>query len=97
MRAVTWSADALNDFDQAIYYIAKEDPRAALSVADRIEEAVLLLQAYPVGRQGRVTGTYEKPVTRTPYVIAYALTDEALTVLRVIHTSRDWQDEGWPE
>lgn len=97
MRAVTWSADALREFDHAIYYIAKDDPRAALNVADQIEQAVLLLRDYPVGRQGRVTGTYEKPVTRTPYIIAYALSDEAVTILRIIHSSRNWMDESWPD
>jgi len=97
MRTVTWSADALREFDQAIYYIAKDDPRAALNVADQIERAALLLRDYPVGRQGRVTGTYEKPVTRTPYIIAYALSDEAGTSLRISHSSRNWIDESWPD
>jgi len=34
-----------------------------------------------------------------PYVIAYALgADETdLTILRVIHTSRNWVADHWPE
>lgn len=52
------------------------------------------------GRPGRVSGTYEKSVTRLPYIVAYALTErggrEVVSILRVIHTSRDWVDEEWP-
>jgi plasmid stabilization system protein ParE len=52
------------------------------------------------GRPGRIGGTYEKLVARLPYIIAYAVTKEAgrevVSILRVIHTSRDWSDEKWP-
>lgn len=45
---------------------------------------------------GGVTGTYEKSVTGLPYVIAYALMlhdgVEAVAIVRVIHTSRDWPE-----
>jgi plasmid stabilization system protein ParE len=52
------------------------------------------------GRPGRVAGTYEKSVTGLRYIIAYALTRrgdrEIVSILRVIHTARDWPDEEWP-
>ena len=52
------------------------------------------------GRPGRVSGTYEKSVTRLPYIIAYELRDvagrESVVIVRVIHTSQDWQPEEWP-
>jgi len=51
-----------------------------------------------LGGGGRVTGTYEKSVTG---ILAYALGplptgDEAVFILHVIHTARDWPEEGWP-
>ena len=53
------------------------------------------------GRAGRVSGTYEKPVPRLPYVIVYSLVldqgQETVFVLRVIHAARDWPPESWPE
>ena len=97
MRKLDWSEDALAEFRRAIAYIANDDPVAARSVRQRINDTALLLQNHPIGRQGRVTGTYEKSVTRTPYIISYALSDEAVTILRVIHTSRNWRAEEWPE
>ena len=94
MRRVVWSEDALDEFDDLVGYIAADNPPAALAVADRIEDAVIALAAMPVGRRGRVAGTYEKVVSSLPYVIAYALGDEprgheTLTVLRIVHGARD--------
>lgn len=52
------------------------------------------------GRPGRVSGTYEKSVSRLPYIIVYMIeqgqADETIVILRVIHTSRDWPDDSWP-
>lgn len=54
---------------------------------------------FATGRPGRVSGTYEKSVSRLPYIVAYALSDDdaVLTVLHVIHTSRNWLPDEWPE
>lgn len=45
-------------------------------------------------------GTYEKSITRLPYVIAYALINhggrENVMILCVIHTAREWTAEEWP-
>ena len=53
-----------------------------------------------MGRPGRVTGSYEKSVSRLPYIIAYELRTiagrECVVIVRVIHTSRDWPAEEWP-
>jgi plasmid stabilization system protein ParE len=39
-------------------------------------------------------------VTRLAYIIAYEIiphgAGEAIVILRVIHTARDWPDEAWP-
>ena len=43
----------------------------------------------PTGRPGRDAGVYEKSVGKLPYVIAYAVGDETLAILRVFHTARD--------
>ena len=96
MRAVYWSDDALDDLDAAIMHIARDSAQAATLVVDRIESTIDLLAEYPSGRQGRVSGTYEKPVAGTSYIIAYALSEDRLTILRVIHGRRDWQEDEWP-
>lgn len=99
-RSVTWSREALDDIKVQVKHIAKDSPVAATRVADRIRDTGKALGDMATGRPGRVTGMYEKSVPRLPYIIAYELTNqggqEAVAILRVIHTSRDWPAEEWP-
>ena len=100
-RPVRWSKDALTDLAEQIAYIATDNPIAARRVADALDRTALALGDMPIGRPGRVTGTYEKSVTGLPYVVAYAITQtgsvEEIAIVRVIHTSRDWSAEEWPD
>ncbi len=102
MRRVVWSNHARNDFRAIIGYIAEANPAAAGKLAGRVDQTIQALAAMPTGRQGRVSGTYEKVVRAMPYIIAYALGDqpkghETVTILRVIHGARDWREDSWPE
>jgi len=54
------------------------------------------------GRPGRVAGSYEKVVSGIPYIVAYAIDAapggrDSITVLRIIHTARNWPEGGWPQ
>ncbi|WP_027060608.1 type II toxin-antitoxin system RelE/ParE family toxin [Mesorhizobium loti] len=99
-RLVTWSRDALDDIKQQIAFIAQDNPTAARRLADCIRDTGRSLGEMATGRPGRVTGTYEKPLARLPYIIAYELRPiagrESIVILRVLHTSRDWPPEEWP-
>jgi toxin ParE1/3/4 len=88
--------------DSMAAYIAADNPTAALKVLDRIEQAGEKLGQMAIGRPGRVTGTYERSLSRLPYIIAYALQTspsgrERVVILRVIHTARNWPKESWPD
>ncbi|MBT0779228.1 type II toxin-antitoxin system RelE/ParE family toxin [Paracoccus sp. pheM1] len=99
-RPVTWARAALDDIKEQIAFIALDNPAAARRVADRLRDTGAALGDMATGRPGRVTGSYEKSVSRLPYIIAYELRTiagrESVVILRVIHTSRDWADEDWP-
>jgi plasmid stabilization system protein ParE len=99
-RPVLWSRDALGDLKKQLAYIAADDPVAANRVVDRLRAAAAGLEDFATGRPGRVTCTYEKSVTGLPYIIAYEIiprdAGEAIAILRVIHTARNWPDEAWP-
>lgn len=99
MRHVQWSHDALDDLERQVVHIAKDSPAAARRIAKRLRETGDALGEFATGRPGRVSGTYEKSVSRLPYIVAYALSDDdaVLTVLHVIHTSRNWLPDEWPE
>ena len=101
MREIVWSASALVDMDGLASYIAADNPVAALRVLGQIDAAVERLAHTPIGRRGRVTGSYEKPVPRLPYIIAYAVQpgpiDERIVILRIIHGTRNWPEGEWPK
>ena len=99
-RPVRWSRAALDDLKAQVAYIAAENPAAAQRIAERIRQTCAALGEMATGRPGRVPGTYEKSAARLPYIVAYALirkgSREVFSILRVIHTARDWPDDEWP-
>lgn len=96
MRGIEWSEDALADFESVIAYINRDNPVAASKIADRILATIDNLAEFPTGHQGRMTGTYEKLAQKTPFIIAYSMSDLTVYILRIIHGSRDWPDGEWP-
>ncbi|MDO9414831.1 type II toxin-antitoxin system RelE/ParE family toxin [Pararhizobium sp.] len=101
MKPVVWSDDARRDYLDILRHIAQDDWVAAEKVVDAIEKAGNSLGNVPTGRPGRISGTYEKSVSRLPYVISYAIGmqagHETIYILRVIHTARNWPSGAWPE
>jgi toxin ParE1/3/4 len=96
-RRISWSAKASADYHGQLEFIAEENPNNADLVDQRLMAAIDLLSEMPVGRAGRVAGTYEKPVTRTSLIIAYRVTSETLHIIRIIHAKRNWPEGGWPK
>ena len=98
-RRAEWAEAALTDLCAQIAYIANDNPDAAARVATAIRKTGDDLGIFATGHPGRVNSTYEKSVHGLPYIMAYALTDgdSAVSILRVIHTARDWPEEAWPD
>ncbi|HET7560985.1 MAG TPA: type II toxin-antitoxin system RelE/ParE family toxin [Rhodanobacteraceae bacterium] len=49
-----------------------------------------LLQFPVSGRPGRVEGTRELVIERTPYIAAYRIQSDTVRVLRVLHGALQW-------
>ncbi len=82
---------AVRDLDQAYACIALDNPAAARRVAASLRAAIEGLRQFPErGRIGRVTGTRELVVPRTPFIVAYRVAGDAIDVLAVIHAARSW-------
>ncbi len=89
-----WSHFALADRDEIFDYIEADNPRAAVAVDDLISAQVQLLIEFPEGgRVGRVPGTRELIISRTPYLVAYRVQDNTVRILRVLHGSRQWPED----
>lgn len=93
MRLV-WTASARQELREAIRYIAEDSPSAARHLLNCIRESAGLLCDMPnMGRLGRVEGTRELVVTATPFVLAYRVGVDAVTVLHMFHGARRWPSE----
>ncbi len=92
---ILWSPEAIDDLASLRAYIAEEDPAAARRVVLHVIHSIeQLLAGQPrMGRAGRVPGTRELVVPRTPYVIPYRIRNNRLQVLRVYHGARRWPEK----
>lgn len=71
---LVWGRRARHDFNELISYIPEQSVRTAELVASRIDKAAALLMQLPhAGRGGRVEGTRELVVQRTPYILVYRI------------------------
>lgn len=91
---VIWSPEAIEDLIALRAYIAEDDPAAARRVVLRIVASIeqLLPNNPHIGRPGRVPGTRELVIPRTPYIVPYRVQRSAIQILRVYHGARRWPD-----
>ena len=88
---VEWSAPAEADLDSIIAYVAAHSVVSALRLQDRlIDAAEDLARLSARGRPGRIIGTRERVLSRTPYILVYEVEDGVVSVLHVFHGARDW-------
>lgn len=87
-----WSAYAIEDRVAIFEYIEADNPQAAVTVDDRIRLQVEQLIRHPEsGRIGRLEGTRELVIDRTPYITAYRAAGDTVR-LRVLHSAQQWPD-----
>jgi len=91
-----WTPLAERDLDEIAEYIGQDNPAAAARVVlELIDQAETLLPGFPaIGRAGRVLGTRELAIGHLPYLLAYRVRGGDVEILRVLHTSRAWPEEG---
>ena len=88
---IRWMPLAEQDLDAAYDYVRQDNSNAAKRLVARIFSVVGMLMRHPLaGRDGRVHGTRELVVARTPYVIAYRLRQDEIQILAVIHGAQRW-------
>jgi len=91
---LVWSAFALSDRDGIFTHIEADSPMVAAAIDERIVAATRRLRDFPEsGRPGRIAGTRELVIARTPYVAAYKVEGERVRILRVLHGAQQWPDD----
>lgn len=91
---IEWAPEALQDLDSLRVFISEHEPNAAQRVALSIVHMVetTIAENPSIGRAGRVPGTRELIIPRTPFIVPYRSTGRALQILRVYHSARTWPD-----
>lgn len=78
-------------------YIAARNPHAAVQADTEIEQQANHLQDHPdMGRTGRVKGTRELVIQRTPFILVYRVRPRTprVEVLRVLRGAQQWPSSG---
>jgi toxin ParE1/3/4 len=88
MKDVIWRPIALAEYKAALAFAAKEHLVYADLISERIIKAITLLTKINVGRNGRISGTFEKSVYKTPYIISYLDEGNKVVILHIIYTSK---------
>jgi toxin ParE1/3/4 len=90
---IVWSPEAIEDLASLRAYIAEDNPAAARRVVLHLIQNVgqLLPDNPQIGRAGRVPGTRELVVPRTP-IVPYRIQRTTIQILRVYHGARRWPD-----
>ena len=74
-------------------YLQASSPTAAKSQLTHIFNAIDRLKQYPFsGRKGRIEGTRELVVSRTPFIVAYAVADDEVQILAVLLAAQQWPE-----
>ncbi len=88
---IVWSLIAYDDLRQIEDYVGERNPKAAERMAQAIRRSVESLARDPaMGRPGRVPGTRELVITRTPYVVIYTVSAERVEIAAVLHGRQKW-------
>ncbi|MCK4508763.1 MAG: type II toxin-antitoxin system RelE/ParE family toxin [Desulfuromonadales bacterium] len=88
-----WLPAADNDVDNILEFIAADNPFAAVSQGDEIlTQTSSLIKNPEMGRKGRVAGTRELVIMRTPFIAVYRTKGSLIQILRIMHGAREWPE-----
>jgi toxin ParE1/3/4 len=87
---VRWTQNALEQLSASHYYVAKNSPRFAVRVVDRLTRRSEQLASFP--NLGQMVPEYNAPdireVYETPYRLIYRVAPNEIEILAVIHGAR---------
>jgi toxin ParE1/3/4 len=87
---IRYAREAHADLDGIYEYIARDNPKAASAVLERIHEVAKRLSLFPQAGAKKTdeAGVYVTPLGRYPYLLYYAVENNELQILHVRHAKR---------
>ena len=91
---IRFSESSLEDLRSIREYICANNEEAAKKVVAHILEQVetILVHNPAIGRAGRILRTREFVVSKYPYIVPYQVRENTIYILRILHTSRKWEN-----
>lgn len=87
---IRWTPPAVADLQSISDYLKEHHPRHRQPTLRKLYRKILALRDAPyVGQPGYVEGTRELLFLPLPYIAVYRVTEHAIEVWRVYHTSQD--------
>ena len=86
-----WTEEAAQDLERIADYLLLHAPDRAHDLIDRVYDAPNTLLTLPErGRRGKRQGTRELVLAPLPYVVVYAIRDDVVFVVRILHGAQQW-------
>jgi toxin ParE1/3/4 len=86
-----WTQDAAADLERIADYLLAHSPDRAPRLLRSIYEAPQTLLLFPHrGRPGKKAGTRELSLSPLPWIVVYAVRDEVIHVVRILHGAQRW-------
>jgi toxin ParE1/3/4 len=90
---VIWSIASTGHLQQLDGYLHEESPGGSTVMRRRILQTVRRVSQMPLsGRVGRIDGTREAVVPRSPFIVVYELAPQTVYILGVWHAARLWPE-----
>jgi toxin ParE1/3/4 len=86
-----WTQEAATDLERIADYLFDHAPDRAEELVHTLYDAPATLLRFPQrGRPGRKEGTRELVVSPLPYLLVYAVRDELIFIVRILHGAQQW-------
>jgi toxin ParE1/3/4 len=90
---VFWSEASIRHLKEIIKYTQPESAPGAVAVRRRILKTAWRVGQMPYsGRIGRVEGTREAVVPKSPYIVVYQISAHAIEIIGIWHGARQWPE-----
>ncbi len=86
-----WTQAAAADLERIADYLVGQTPDRASRLVRSIYDAPETLLSFPHrGRPGKKAGTRELVLSPLPWVVVYAVRDDVVHVVRILHGAQRW-------
>jgi toxin ParE1/3/4 len=90
---VIWSNTVVGHLEQILDFQQAVSSGGSVTVRRKILETVRRVGQMPnSGRVGRIDGTREAVVPRSPFIVVYELSENAVEILGIWHGARLWPE-----